>query len=388
MTMNKRISFLAYTDIHYHHYTNGVTLADVEAVEDEMLQKAIEMKVDFILFGGDRYMSRNPMYEAAFASDRMLKKISDSGIPWFGLIGNHDRTTKNDFKLYTLKHVGMYGKDLGGLTIMDERKEYSFTTKSGCSVTLHAVPAGHAPDNFHVNKDIDFNICVFHAIILGSSYHNGTISGDGLSVSLFDKNGFDLVLAGDNHKKQEIVGLTDCRGYYIGAPMQHNWGDEGDIRGFQEFSLERHGYGEPDNRPDLKTWPFRCVGNRTWIPSHTPRFMKVSWVTDSLEKLSFAAANGTTDWKGNIIKLSVTGPSDVLNDLDINLWKTKLKDMSKARAVDIKLKYNVSASVVSTETTISDADEWHAFLATKQGGLEQIDTAYLEKIGMDYINNV
>lgn len=385
--MSKRISFLAYTDIHYHHYTNGVTLADVEAVEEEMLQKAIELKVDFILFGGDRYMSRNPMYEAAFASDRMLKRISDSGIPWFGLIGNHDRTTKNDFKLYTLKHIGMYGKDLHGLTVMDERKAYVFPTKSGYSVAIHAVPAGHAPDNFHVDQNIDFNICLFHAIILGSSYHNGTVAGDGLSVSLFDKNGFDLVLAGDNHKKQEIVGLTDCRGYYIGAPMQHNWGDEGDLRGFQEFSLERREW-EGAGGPDTKVHPFRCIGNRTWIPSHTPKFMKVNWVTDDLEKLTFAAHNGTSDWKNNVVKLSVSGPSDVLNDLDINLWKTKLKDISKARAIDIKLKYNVLPNVTATETVVSDADEWRSFLATKQAGLDQIDTAYLEQLGMDYINAI
>lgn len=384
--MNKRISFLAYTDIHYHHYTNGITLADVEAVEDEMLQKAIELKVDFILFGGDRYMSRNPMYEAAFASDRMLKKISDSGIPWLGLIGNHDRTTKNDFKLYTLKHIGMYGKDLSGLTIMDERKAYCFPTKSGHSVAIHAVPAGHAPDNFHVDKNIDFNICLFHAIILGSSYHNGTIAGDGLSVSLFDKKGFDLVLAGDNHKRQEIKGLTDCPGYYIGAPMQHNWGDEGDSRGFQLFTLEGVHQGKPNWGEKIPTW--RNSPRSTWIPSHTPKFMRVDWVTDDIEKLSFAAANGTSDWKNNIIKLTVSGPSDVLNDLDISLWKTKLKDMSKARAIDIKLKYNILPTTAPIETVVSDADEWRSFLATKTSTLEQIDTAYLEKLGMDYINAI
>ena len=79
-------SFLAYSDIHYHHYTNGLTLGDVSDTEEQMLQFAIYNHVDFILFLGDRYMSRNPMYEASLLSDRMLKKISNSGIPLLPIV--------------------------------------------------------------------------------------------------------------------------------------------------------------------------------------------------------------------------------------------------------------------------------------------------------------
>lgn len=128
------ISFISYSDIHYHHYTNGVTLADIEAVEDELIQHAIDLKVDFILFAGDRFLSRNPMYEAALASDRKLKKLSDSGIPTWALLGNHDRLTKNDFKLHSLAHVSMYVNDLKNVTIMDKRIKYSFLVRDRKSV--------------------------------------------------------------------------------------------------------------------------------------------------------------------------------------------------------------------------------------------------------------
>ncbi len=369
--------FIAYSDIHYHHYTNGVRLEDVAAVEEQILDSAIRLGADFILFGGDRYMSRNPMYEAALMSDTMLKKISESGIPFYALVGNHDRLTKNDFKMHTMSHVGMYSKDLPNITIMDQRKVYRLETKTGNIVDIHAVPAGHEPKDFVISPDADWNICVFHGIILGSWYHNGTQAQEGLSVSSFDKKGFDLVLAGDNHKYQKIVGLSDCEGYYIGAPMQHNWGDEGSDRGYMWGSLSKLG--------DAAS---------TTITAHSlahtvaPRFMKVSWKADTIEQLIFAATEGIDDWADNIIKLTIFGPSDLLNDLDLDQWKTKLTASAKARTIDIKLSYDTTVSAPNTSGPMSDADEWKTFLATKSGDMDKVDVAYVEKLGLKYISNV
>ncbi len=367
------VSFIAYSDIHYHHYTNGVKLEDVALVEEQVLEYAVKSDVDFILFGGDRYMSRNPMYEAALMSDTMLKKISKSGIPMFVLVGNHDRLTKNDFKMHTMSHVGLYSKDLPNITIMDQRKTYRFKTKSGMKVDIHAVPAGHEPKDFVIAPDADYNICIFHAIILGSWYHNGTQAQEGLSVSSFDKKGFDLVLAGDNHRFQTIVGLNDCPGIYIGAPMQHNWGDEDAKRGFIWGSLV--------HRNNISTSPF--IYNH--ILTKSPKFMKVSWKADTIEQLIFAATEGIDEWANNIIKLTISGPSDLLNDIDLSQWKTKLLDTSKARTVDIKLSYDTTVTSPTNIGPISDADEWKAFLTTKSGDMDKVDVAYIEKLGLKYI---
>lgn len=365
------ITFVAYSDIHYHHYTNGLTLADVETVENQVLDSAITSNADFILFGGDRYMSRNPMYEAALASDRMIKKISDSGIPLFILVGNHDRLTKNDFKMHTMNHVGMYAKDLPNVTIMDERKAYEFTTKRGAKIAIHAVPAGHEPTDFIVDKkNFDFNLCVFHAIILGSLYHNGTLADGGLSVASFDNKGFDLVLAGDNHKRQELPPMNSCPGAYIGAPMQHNWGDEGAERGFMKVTSSSSG-------PTYQ-----------WIDTKSPKFMKVNWNVSDLESLILAAKNSVSDWGNNIIRLDITGPSIVLNSINLDDWKANLTNASKARAVDIKLKYDTTVAGVVTLTPASDTEEWVSFLSTKSADLDKADVAYLEKLGIKYITHV
>lgn len=374
----KTITFMAYSDIHYHHYTNGLNLEDVAAVEDEMLQRAIDRKVDMILFGGDRFMSRNPMYEAALLSDRMLKKISDSGIPLYILVGNHDRLTKNDFKMHTMSHVRMYAKDLPNVTIMDKRAVYCLRTSSGMKVAIHAVPAGHEPNDFVVDKNFDFHICMFHGLILGSLYGNGTLVETGLSVSSFDKKGFNAVLGGDNHTRQEIKGLTDCRGIFIGAPMQHNWGDEGAKRGFVYGTVTKAEW-YPIGRDEF---------NWEWIDSNSPKFMKVSWVADGMEQLTFAAKEGTMDWKNAIVKLSIAGPSDMLNGIDIYQWKSMLLKLSEARSVDIKLQYETTVSKSANVGSISDTDEWLSFLATKSADLDKVDVAYVEKLGLKYITNV
>ncbi len=376
----KTLSFLAYSDIHYHHYTNGLTLQDVYNVESQILDLAIAKKVDFILFGGDRFMSRNPMYEAGFLSDTMLKKISDSGIPLYILVGNHDRLTKNDFKMHTMSHISKYAKDLPNVVVMDQQKTYRFRLKDRTSVAISALPAGHEPIGLAAEPDADFNICVFHAIILGSLYHNGTLASGGLSVTSFDKKGFDLVLAGDNHKNQPLPGMTTTPGYYIGAPMQHNWGDEGAVRGCLYVKLTS-AVGDTNKR--------HVACGIDWIVTKHPKFMHVDWTTDSLEKLIFAAEHGVSDWADNIVKLNISGPSDVLNSINPDDWKTRLVGTSGARTVEIKLKYTTTATVAPvTVGPVSDADEWLNFLATKSSDLDKVDVAYLEKLGMKYINNV
>jgi DNA repair exonuclease SbcCD nuclease subunit len=363
------IRFLAYSDLHLHHYTSGLTLADVKAVEMEMLQLAIKLKVDFILFAGDRYVSRNPMYEVAVASDSSLKEISDSGIPWYGLVGNHCRLTKNDFKGHILNHVGLYPKDMPNIHVMDQRSIYGVHTQGGL-VNIHAVPAGHDPAGFDLSSDAAFNICAFHATTIGSAFHNGTLAPTGLSVSSFDKRGFDVVVGGDNHTRQEINGLTSCRGFFLGAPCQHNWSDEGASRGFTLFTLI----------------PGQTMPDPIFYPSSSPKFVKANWSVADMPTL-MAAISSISGWENNIVKLTIGGPATILNDLDLSLWKNKLRDISKARTIDVKLNYDVLTQKTVSTVPVSDTEEWISFLATKVHDNTQIDVSYLEALGLKYINN-
>ncbi|MCL4459370.1 MAG: exonuclease SbcCD subunit D [Chloroflexi bacterium] len=72
--------------------TTGLSsrLHDFTAVFDEAIEYALHNDVDFVLFAGDAYRTRdpNPTYQREFA--RRIRRLTAAGIPTFLLIGNHD----------------------------------------------------------------------------------------------------------------------------------------------------------------------------------------------------------------------------------------------------------------------------------------------------------
>jgi DNA repair exonuclease SbcCD nuclease subunit len=354
------------SDLHWHHYSNGLTIDDVTRVGDEFVELC--KSADMVILCGDFTLSRNPMYEVLLAITNFLKKLNAIGIPVAILVGNHDRIYKSDHKLHSLEHIKLYPYDYPNVEVMDHRLSYDFQTRNG-SVRVHAVPAGHTPKDFDISKT-SLNICVFHDITMGSLFHNGPPAEKGLSVSLFDEKGFDLVLAGDNHKHQQIAGLEACQGQYVGAGLQHNWGDADDVRGFVCIEAT-------DGHP----WQVECK----FVPSRHPKFKKVTWSINNTEEL-IAAVGSIDDWRSNIIRLIICGPADVLNDVDVNLLKMKLKEFSGASHVDVKLRYDTV--LLAKPEVLSDADDWNRFLMTRLQSLENIDMKVLESLGNHYIREV
>jgi hypothetical protein len=46
------IKILAYSDIHYHDFNNGLTVDDVEAVDNKFTDLIQDLNVDLYIFGG------------------------------------------------------------------------------------------------------------------------------------------------------------------------------------------------------------------------------------------------------------------------------------------------------------------------------------------------
>lgn len=57
---------------------------------DEIVDTAIEEKVDLVLFAGDAYKDRNPAPTFQREWDRRIMRLSNAGIPTLLLVGNHD----------------------------------------------------------------------------------------------------------------------------------------------------------------------------------------------------------------------------------------------------------------------------------------------------------
>ncbi len=65
-------------------------LLDFLSALDQVVDYALENKVDLVLFCGDAYKSREPSQTQQREFARRIRRLSSSGIPIFLLIGNHD----------------------------------------------------------------------------------------------------------------------------------------------------------------------------------------------------------------------------------------------------------------------------------------------------------
>jgi len=87
-------------------------LSDFLSALDQLVDYAIENKVDLIVFCGDAYKSREPSQTQQREFAKRINRLSTGGIPIFLLVGNHDlpnaigrATTTEIFDALTVKNV-------------------------------------------------------------------------------------------------------------------------------------------------------------------------------------------------------------------------------------------------------------------------------------------
>jgi len=110
--------------------TTGLSsrLLDFLSALDQVVDYALENKVDLVLFCGDAYKSREPTQTQQREFAKRINRLSTSGIPIFLLIGNHDlpnaigkATTTEIFDTLTVKNV----------YVSNRPEVYRITTASG-----------------------------------------------------------------------------------------------------------------------------------------------------------------------------------------------------------------------------------------------------------------
>ncbi|MFC2048436.1 exonuclease SbcCD subunit D, partial [Chloroflexota bacterium] len=72
--------------------TTGISsrFLDFLSVLDQVVDYALESKVDLVLFCGDAYKSREPTQTQQREFAQRISRLSANGIPIFLLVGNHD----------------------------------------------------------------------------------------------------------------------------------------------------------------------------------------------------------------------------------------------------------------------------------------------------------
>ncbi len=93
------MKILHFADLHLGVETYGHTdpatslssrLVDFLNVFDQIVDYALNNKIDLVLFCGDAYKSREPTQTQQREFARRIRRLSDGGIPVFMLTGNHD----------------------------------------------------------------------------------------------------------------------------------------------------------------------------------------------------------------------------------------------------------------------------------------------------------
>jgi DNA repair exonuclease SbcCD nuclease subunit len=255
------LSFLAYSDIHHDEYTNGITLEDTIAIEDQITEYAYKNNIKRVYFLGDLYRATNPKQSVIKAAEAAWKRRSDTAVTTIALVGNHDRETKAIDSRHAYGAVDIFVNDLKNVVVIDEVKELQNNEYGEYSFIM--VPAGHKLDHTIIEptptkKNVQNPLIImFHDLLTGSALSSGTFATDGVNPENIKMYNPMLVLGGDNHKHQFLDNLFDCQSMYLGAPLQHRWDDRGQKRGFWEFNMSE--------------------GNITWTHhlTKTPRFVRV-----------------------------------------------------------------------------------------------------------------
>lgn len=356
---------LVYSDIHHDDYKNGLTEDDVVSIEDQFTREIVDTKADLWIFGGDRFASRNPYDSVRYKADKALLQRQDitNGVPGVMVVGNHDQWKKNA----RLGHSMMLTNSLcNSITVIS-----SPTVDSDHGLNIYAIPAGFEGTPLPIpGQTSTANIAIYHGMLAGSKYQNGVSAEHGWSSETLNSSLYSLVICGDNHAHQKLDMLDKTNGWYVGAPMQHNWGDAGAIRGFMYFEIDDY-----NNR----------LEHHAFIKAKYPEFIKQEIAVSSSKDLVGWVLKNKGLVSNNMLKISIVGTNEQLSTLDVRPAQDAAIKLG-ARTCQFKPKYDNTAIVMSSHTSeaVTDKSVWDSYLKAKSDVLEDLDVAVLSKMAEDY----
>ena len=209
---------LIVSDLHLREETADTVF---EQVLPGVLEGALGRGIRDITFLGDIFHIR---YKIDAWIQNELYDVFSSWTLGYGryiriLPGNHDQYNldgRNALEMFDeMSNVRVYTEavtDEHGLWI-PYRKDTDYTI---CTISEHEEKA--------VNQQ-GRRVCFFHNAIFGALMNDTFVDQEGIPPSIF--KGFDIVLSGHYHKRQNLGNI-----YYIGSPYQINAGESGQDKGY------------------------------------------------------------------------------------------------------------------------------------------------------------
>jgi exonuclease SbcD len=387
------MKILHFADLHLGVETYGridpttgfsTRLNDFLAVFDELVDYALENKVDLVLFCGDAYKSREPTQTQQREFARRISRLATAGIPILLLTGNHDlpnafgRATSTEiFDTLSIKNVYVANKP----------ETYIIATASG-EIQIVAIPwlrrstllAGEDTKNLNLeqvtnklqdaitqaisNKAAILNpslpaILAAHVSVGSAKAGSESMMSIGqepmLLLSSVALPAFDYVALGHIHKQQVLWENPPV--VYAGSLERIDFGEENDEKGFYVIDIEITGGKR------RVTYEFHPVNAR--------RFLTISLdlkaeEADPTSAILDAIKTQKDKTKDSIVRLNISLPSSLEGQLRNNDIKEALKDtQSFTIARDVQRETRLRLGTHSAEE-ITPLEALKAYIETQQ----------------------
>ncbi|MBI3930954.1 MAG: exonuclease SbcCD subunit D [Chloroflexi bacterium] len=321
-------------------------LLDFLAVLDQVVDYALENRVDLVLFCGDAYKSREPSQTQQREFARRINRLSRSGIPVFLLVGNHDlpnasgkATTTEIFdtlaihNVYVSDHPDIYRIPTksgliqiaslpwlrrSALLGKEETKNLSFEQiNRKLEQVLTGIIAAHA-DKLDPGLP---SILAAHVGVASATVGSERLMAIGqehfLLLSNIANPAFDYIALGHIHKHQVLSDNPPL--VYAGSLERVDFGEEADEKGFYTVAIETEG----QTGKHKVAYQFHPVSGR--------RFLTITSDiepedTDPTTTVLKAIAEQGEKVGGAIVRLQISLPAEIEGQLRDNDIRDALKE--------------------------------------------------------------
>jgi len=192
-------------------------LHSIKNILFEVAEYCLANEVKEVVIAGDLFHSKSVIY--AIAQQLMLDYFKHYKDLHFTVIdGNHDLDRKGENAISSLR-------------ALEEVENVQWITRTPLYEPNYGILfVPHAYDMVKIVKGNSARILISHFGLNEGMLNSGiSIIAD---ISLRDLIGkYELVILGHYHKPQEII-RSDIKLYYVGSPLQLDWGEKGDEKRF------------------------------------------------------------------------------------------------------------------------------------------------------------
>ncbi len=163
-----------------------------------IVDKAIEEKVDFVLFAGDIYDSEHRSIRAQIKFRKEMERLNKEGIEVFLIHGNHDFLMAKGNRIDLPENVHIFGSDVEFKAYQDHGETIAHIY--GFSYGQRAVTENLTP-YYQKKEGVFYHIGMLHGSVEQSVEHDTYAP---FQISQLQEKEFDYWALGHIHKRQEL----------------------------------------------------------------------------------------------------------------------------------------------------------------------------------------